>query len=246
MAKTKVARTATGVYSYLPFTAVSPWPTPLITPQPLLPLLPHPEKVAPPQPVRPELAPPPTGWTRSVHAAPAAYPKNLREAHGTFSRSSRPWGPEPPTGESKEARTSRQAGELHECVRQRYAAKHWSIEEALAANPRGHWISVERWRRDKPAGGYTLVLTHANGLQREVSRRNCRGRYEWKCRSRPQPRWGRRMYTPLHAYSRAHKHSTGSLSSATSSRVTRARLAPNSGAASQSRHRRISSLTISG
>lgn len=169
MAKIAKSSTTPAIYSHLPFVGRSPWPTPLIDPEPLLSLLPHPEKTAPPQPLRPELAPPPAGWMRSLHAAPAAYPKILREAHGTLDRLSHPWRTsEPKADETKEERVKRQAGELVEAVKQRYAAKHWSVEEAKAASPPGLWLAVERWKRDKPTGGHTLVLTHANGLQKEV------------------------------------------------------------------------------
>jgi hypothetical protein len=54
-------------------------------------------------------------------------------------------------------------------VTKRYDAREWTLEEAQLAAPPKQWLSVERWRREKPTGGYTLVCAHAGGLQKEVS-----------------------------------------------------------------------------
>jgi pimeloyl-ACP methyl ester carboxylesterase len=158
-----------GFTTYPRMTAPSKIPDPLAPNRPLFPLLPHPEEAAPPAPPRPELAPPPQGWTRSYHAAPAAYPKELAEAHGTLSRSSLPYKTaDAKAGETKEEKVARFAADSNKCVETRYAVHHWTYAEVQAAQPKGHWLAAERWRRDKPTGrGKVLVCTHANGLQKE-------------------------------------------------------------------------------
>lgn len=161
------------IITYMPHEGPSVMPSPMVAPKPLLTLLPHPDKEAPPCPPRPALPPPPKGWTSSLHAAPAAYPKGVTEAYGNLSRSSRPYesGP-PPANETKEQRKKRLYDESNRCVKLREDAYEWTIEEAKAQAPKkGQWLCVERWRRDKPVGGATLVVTHANGLIKEVSAR---------------------------------------------------------------------------
>lgn len=154
---------------YAPYLAKrSQKPTPVVPWRTFLPFLPHPEKTAPPQPPRPKLKPLPEGWERSFHAAPAAYPREIREGHGDLSRSSHPYRRSPvPAKESKEEKSRRQAEELNYSIDQEYAAHRWDLSEARAAAPKGLWSSVERWRRTQPRGGYTLVVTHANGLLKE-------------------------------------------------------------------------------
>lgn len=52
-----------------------------------------------------------------------------------------------------------------------YDAERWTLEEAERENPPPLWLGLERWRREGATGeGYTLVLLHATGLQKEVSR----------------------------------------------------------------------------
>ncbi|BEJ14795.1 hypothetical protein CspHIS471_0405620 [Cutaneotrichosporon sp. HIS471] len=149
-------------------TAPSKVPEPLAPNRPLFPLLPHPEETAPPAPPRPDLAPPPKGWTRSYHAAPAAYPKELAEAHGTLTRESLPYQTTPPVeGESKEERGARWKADADKCSQMRYDVHNWTYDEVMTERPRGHWLAAERWRRDEPRGGKVLVCTHANGLQKE-------------------------------------------------------------------------------
>lgn len=165
--------TKAGFTTYPRMTAPSKIPSPLAPNRPLLPLLPHPETTAPPMPPRPALSPPPEGWTRSYHAAPAAYPKELKEAHGTLSRLSTPYKTaDAATNESKEEKAKRFSADTDKSVEMRYDVTNWTIEEAKSAAPPGHWIAAERWRRDKPSPsgkGKVLVCTHANGLQKEVS-----------------------------------------------------------------------------
>lgn len=171
MSTTMSSKTKPDLWTYPRMTAPSKIPDPLAPNRPLLPLLPHPETTAPPAPPRPPLAPPPKGWTRSHHAAPAAYPKELREAHGTLRRGDEPYKTaEMRPDETKEEKQKRFTNDTNKSVEMRYAVHNWSIEEAKAAQPRGHWLAVERWKRDKPSGnGKVLVCTHANGLQKEVS-----------------------------------------------------------------------------
>jgi hypothetical protein len=152
---------------YAPFVGPSDVPSPL-TPPHWLPLAPHPGNPAPPAPQRPALAPPPEGWTRSFHAVPAAYPRQLKEAHGPHSRSSHPFredGPEPTTSAERKARAEKEG---FAAAQARWGGHEWSMEEAMAAAPKGLFVAVERWRRDKPRGGHTLVCSHANGMQKEV------------------------------------------------------------------------------
>lgn len=158
-----------GIASY-PAPKEGVWPKVLVPHRPLLGLLPPPADTARPEPERVPLPPPPEGWVRTHHAAPAAYPRLYREGHGTLGRSSQPWG-EVPADESREQRQARLDGWCETLVRDRYDAHAWSLEEAQAAAPPKQWISVERWAREGPVGGYTLVCTHAGGLQKEVSAR---------------------------------------------------------------------------
>lgn len=118
-------------------------------------------------PSRPYISPLPEGYTRSVHAAPAAYPREIPGTTGNLGRASLPWG-EGPKGEDKEARSARIKKATDELTSRRKQAKYWGLEEALAANEQPLWISAERWRRDKPKGGLTLVFTHACGFNKEV------------------------------------------------------------------------------
>ncbi|GMK55943.1 hypothetical protein CspeluHIS016_0209990 [Cutaneotrichosporon spelunceum] len=133
-----------------------------------LPPAPHPNNSAPPAPERPALPPLPAGWTRTFHAVPAAYPRQLREGTGKLSRSSDPFGnTRPIPGESKAARKRRIEAAVGAAVLARLDADEWNLEEALRAAPEGLFLSVERWTRDTPVGGHTLVCTHPNGTQKE-------------------------------------------------------------------------------
>lgn len=154
---------------YACFRKPSAAPSPVVPRVPLLPLLRPPKATAPSHPPRPELAPPPEGFTRTVHAAPAAWPKQLRDSNGKCSRNSTPFGPVPSGEESKEARSARIDTERVTCIKRRFAAKEWDINEAKESTQPAQWLSSERWRRNKPvSGGVTLVFSHANGLQKEV------------------------------------------------------------------------------
>jgi len=156
---------------YPPLNRPSVAPSPVVPPQPLLPLLRPPTATAPPHPPRPQLPPPPAGFTRTLHAAPAAWPKQLRESIGTYSRDSAPFGPTP-ASETKEARAARINREKDTSITTRFAATEWTIDEARNSAQPAQWLASERWRRDRPVpGGVTLVFAHANGLQKEVSSR---------------------------------------------------------------------------
>ncbi|TXT15415.1 uncharacterized protein COLE_01608 [Cutaneotrichosporon oleaginosum] len=151
-----------------PSRAPSIYPPSPITPPHFLALAPHPNNAAPSAPPRPTLPPPPPGWSRSFHAVPAAYPKQLRESHGTLSRESEPFGNTCPIpGESKAERKVRVDGAVGAAVLARLDATEWTLEEGLQAAPAGLFMAVERWTRDKPVGGHTLVCTHPNGTQKE-------------------------------------------------------------------------------
>ncbi|BEI83670.1 hypothetical protein CcaverHIS002_0402740 [Cutaneotrichosporon cavernicola] len=151
---------------YAPFNGPSDVPSPLTSPH-WLPLAPHPGNPAPPAPLRPPHPPPPEGWTRTFHAVPAAYPRQLKEATGTYGRSSHPFresGPEPKTSAERKARSEKEGFKAAEA---RWGGHEWSMDEALAASPKGLFVAVERWRRDKLRGGHTVVCSHANGMQKE-------------------------------------------------------------------------------
>lgn len=156
-----------GIASY-PAPKEGVWPKILVPYRPLLGFLPPPEDKARPEPRREPLPPPPEGWVRTHHAASAAYPRLYREGHGNLGHDSQPWGTVPDE-ESKEERAKRLGEWCETLVRGRYDSHAWSLEEAKEAAPPRQWISVERWARKEPVGGYTLVCTHAGGLQKEVS-----------------------------------------------------------------------------
>lgn len=153
---------------YPPFQGASSVPPSPLTAAHFLPLAPHPNNIAPDEPPRLPLPPLPDGWTRSFHAIPAAYPRQLREAHGTLTRESHPYGQGSVGDETKAERRARVNREAFEATRIRFQAEEWSMENALSAAPKGLFLAVERWRRDDPRGGKTLVCTHPNSTQKEV------------------------------------------------------------------------------
>lgn len=166
------------VRTFAPPTGPSIAPSPQGAPTRLLPLRRPPSATAPAHPPRPPLsdAAPPAGWERSLHAAPAAWPKQSRVSHGSFSRGSAPFGPAPANDEPVELRRKRFAAEAQACIRGNVAAEaeQWApaeIEDAVAQGGPAQWLSIERWRRSEPVpGGVTLVFAHANGLNKEVCR----------------------------------------------------------------------------
>lgn len=157
------------IVTYPPYTKASVAPSPTVQPpRELLALRRPPPSTAPAAPARPSLATPPAGYTRSLHAAPAAWPKTLKESVGSFSRQADPFGPVP-AKESKEERAARIVREKDASCGPRREATYWPIGEAEASAQPPQWLAVERWRRDKPAkDGLTLVVAHANGLQKEL------------------------------------------------------------------------------
>ncbi|BEI81548.1 hypothetical protein CcaverHIS002_0207080 [Cutaneotrichosporon cavernicola] len=159
------------ITSYPRYVGASQAFSPLVPHRNLLPLRQHPaSSPAPPEhPPRPPLPPTPPAFERSLHASPAAWPKTLAEGSGKLSRDDHPFRYKPVTAkESKEERNMRIADEKDACMRLRLAADHWSLEEGMAGGQDGQWLAAERWRRrDRIPGGLTLVLTHANGLQKE-------------------------------------------------------------------------------
>ncbi|EJT46544.1 hypothetical protein A1Q1_04839 [Trichosporon asahii var. asahii CBS 2479] len=156
------------IVTYPPFHGPSIAPSPCVPPKELLPLLRPPPSTPPPHPLRPEIDPLPASYTRSLHAAPAAWPKHLRESKGEYSRDSTPFGPPAAANEGKEERAKRIVAGKDECIKLREQAKEWDIEEAKAGGHPPQWLAVERWKRNDPhSDGITLVLTHANGLPKE-------------------------------------------------------------------------------
>lgn len=143
--------------------------SPVVEYKPLLALRRPPASTPPAYPPRPELASPiPKGYTRSLHAAPAAWPRQLR-CNGTNSRESHPYG-EANSG-SKDERKARLLQVKNTCVDTRAAAVEWDIDEAASGGQPALWLAAERWRRDtQDPNGVTLVLSHANGLPKEVRR----------------------------------------------------------------------------
>lgn len=157
--------------------------SPVVPHRPLLPLLPHPPSSPspPPHPARPPLPPPPPGFERSLHAAPAAWPKTLREAGGSLDRSSHPFRTKEVGKGSREERNARVTVEKDACIDLRRRAEHWSVGEGVQAGQKGQWMAAERWRRREAVeGGLTLVLTHACGLQKEVSWRSPSSQKLWR------------------------------------------------------------------
>ncbi|TXT10473.1 uncharacterized protein COLE_04407 [Cutaneotrichosporon oleaginosum] len=157
------------IVTYPPYNQPSVAPSPTVQPpRELLALRRPPPSTAPAPPARPSLAPPPKGYTRTLHAAPAAWPKTLKESVGSFSRQADPFGPVP-AKESKEERAARIVREKDVSCGRRKDATYWSIEEAEASSQPPQWLAVERWHRDVPDNdGITLVVAHANGLQKEL------------------------------------------------------------------------------
>lgn len=155
---------------YPPFEGASQVPPSPLTPAHFLALAPHPNNPAPAEPSRLPLPALPDGWTRSFHAVPAAYPRQLREAHGNLTRESHPFRSGSVGKETKAERRERVNREAFEATKVRFQAEEWSLEDALAASPKGLFIGAERWRRDSPRGGKTLVCTHPNSTQKEVGR----------------------------------------------------------------------------
>lgn len=154
---------------YTPYNGQPQTPAPMTSAYELLPFLPPPGNKAPPLSARPPLPPPPKGWTRSYHAVPAAYPRGLRESHGKFGRFDHPYATsQPPAAETKDQRRARLLADSENCVRKRFDAKQWTLDEARAAAPTGLFLAAERWQRDAPQGGYTILCSHANGMQKEV------------------------------------------------------------------------------
>lgn len=157
------------ILTYPPYNKPSVAPSPVVQPhRELLALLQPPAATAPAPPARPALSPPPAGYTRTLHAAPAAWPKTLKESEGSYERLSQPFGPVPDK-ESKEERAARIVRETELSTEGWKASHHWSIEEARKSSQPAQWLAVERWRRDEQdKDGVTLVLAHANGLQKEL------------------------------------------------------------------------------
>lgn len=85
-------------------------------------------------------------------------------------RGSHPFGnTRPVPGESKQERKARVENAVGQALLARLDGKEWSLEEAEKARPEGLFVAVERWKRDVPTGGHTIVCTHPNGTQKEVS-----------------------------------------------------------------------------
>lgn len=156
------------VDAFPPYTKASQFPSPQTPYVPYLDFLRPPTAQAPQHPPRPDLPPPPPGYTRTVHASPAAWPKQLDGSKGDYSRLSTPFGAVPAT-ESKEERGARVQSEKLKCVSERLACNEWKLDEASKGDQPAQWLAAERWRRDvQVPGGLTLLFAHANGLNKET------------------------------------------------------------------------------
>lgn len=145
-------------------------PVPFCPPAPFLPLRSPPKSDPPPLPSRPPITAL-SGWKRSEHALPAAYPRAFVETSGKLDRESEPHTQGSiPKDESKEARTQRATEELKRVTTARYYATR--TQEGDVERP-GLWIAAERWQREQEGKGEGLVLvcTHANGFHKEVCNR---------------------------------------------------------------------------
>lgn len=125
-----------------------------------------PSSTPPAHPDRPELAAP-RGYARSLHAAPAAWPRQLN-ANGNHRRESHPHGEF--NGGTKEERNARIDAVKNKGMETRLAAEEWEIEKAEKGGQPALWLAAERWRRNEQhPDGVVLVCSHANGLPKEVS-----------------------------------------------------------------------------
>jgi hypothetical protein len=139
-----------------------------------LPPLPPPEAAPPTFPVRPPLPVPP-GYQRTQHVLPASDYRRYETSYGTLSRESRPF-------EDTPSRSNASKEERQEHV-VRGLQKMWdmvrSAKKAVEPPETCFWVSLERWvrkERSQAKGkgkeepqGVTLVVTHANGMNKEVS-----------------------------------------------------------------------------
>lgn len=158
--------------TYPKWTGLSQYPSPVVPPREIPPLLPPASKSCPNHlPFRPDPPQPPTGFTSSRHIIPAAYPRSFKQSTGKLERGSRPFtlhAPDP--GEGSEGRKKRNLEEARECVRQRFEAESQTKPSAGEAQL---WIAGECWTRSPgpkgPEEGLTLVVSAANGFTKEVS-----------------------------------------------------------------------------
>ncbi|KAL7420781.1 hypothetical protein Q5752_004733 [Cryptotrichosporon argae] len=128
-----------------------------------LPYLPPPTSACPAYPPRPAIDGVPAGWTRSTHVAPCAFPRLIRESSGTLDRSSAPYASVVSGAKAERGRMAVEAATA--AIRARRTATPTLADEQDGETM---WFAVERWRRDRPAGGVTLVLGHACGMCKET------------------------------------------------------------------------------
>lgn len=168
MLPSKMRAMAARITSYPRYTGAAYASAPLATRKALANIRAPDHSRAPPHPPRPPVPPPPSGFTRTLHAAPAAYPREFAESTGSLERSSHPFrSSAPPATESKEERNARIASEKDVCVGRRLGA---NPRQSASSSEPAQWVVAERWRRDVPSrDGVTLVLTHACGLDKSVS-----------------------------------------------------------------------------
>lgn len=149
-------------------------PTSIIQrPIPVAPTPPFPALRAPPDFKKPE---PPyrphvdsiEGWERTDHVLHAAYPRTFLESTGDLYRESEPYGVEG-ENETKEQRLERVENSVKVAVDMRRRAKRVGAGDDTP----GLYIAAERWKREGGSDeGLVLVITHANGFNKEVSRRD--------------------------------------------------------------------------
>jgi hypothetical protein len=135
--------------------------------QPLRPLCRPPVETFPSLPERPQ-PDPIAGFTYSTHVTSAAYPRSIRHGTGSLRRESEPYGNiQGHIGGSKEDKKAAVERAINTSYRYNWEPEQTSDDESQWG--RGLYMAVERWKRVVPVrGGRSLVLTHANGFNKEV------------------------------------------------------------------------------
>lgn len=135
--------------------------------QPLRSLHRPPTEVFPSLPDRPAAVSIP-GYTHTRHVAPAAFSRSIQHGVGTLRRESQPYGNiEAHVGGSKEEKKA--AIKRAIATSSRYNRGAASMSDGKEAWGLPLYVAVDRWTKVKPVrGGRSLVMTHANGFNKEV------------------------------------------------------------------------------
>jgi hypothetical protein len=115
------------------------------------------------------------GFAYTRHVAPAAYPRSIQHGVGKLRRESEPYGNvQSHVGGSKEEKKAAISRAITTSSRYNRQATPMSEDEKAWGLPL--YIAVDRWTRVQPVrGGRSLVITHANGFNKEVGAPDCRG-----------------------------------------------------------------------